>query len=892
VLFSSGARLGPYEILSPLGHGGMGEVYKARDSRLNRVVALKVLADSAALDPERRDRFEREARAVAALNHPHIVTIHSVETVEGVPLLTMELVEGRALSEVIPKGGLALAEFLKIAIAVSEAVAAAHQKGITHRDLKPGNVMVGEREHGGRIKVLDFGLAKLADASHDPGATTNTIPAPAATEEGRILGTAAYMSPEQAEGKPVDARSDLFSLGAMFYEMATGQRPFTGDTTISIISSIVKDTPTPITELNPSLPRDLGRIIRRALAKDPERRYQSAKDLRNDLEELKGSIDSSGRPGEPAAQGLPHLRAVARGRGWLWAGVVAAAALAITAALTWPRLPPPAPVARLAIALPEDVSPDPGRILGAPAISPDGTIVALTYGSEPKTYLVLRRLDSNTFQRVPGTDGAKQAFWSPDSRHIGFFVGTTLKRVAIAGGEPVTLCEVGFSRGGAWSRDGTIVVGTNYGVGALKVSENGGAPVPATRLNPALGENSHRFPVFLPDGNRFLYFARTEVDENRAVYLASLSDTTLRKRLLVTDGYVAVASDPSSGGDYLLYPRNDKLWAQPFDTGRGELSGDPVAISEDVGLFTVSETGTLVSRQTSAEHTQLTWFDRGGKALGTLGPVGDYSGIQLSPDNKRVAAVYHRALSGYFAIWLIDVARNLATPFSLERERSMAPAWSPDSTRLYFASTSRNEQLFVKAPGDANAESVLSSPGKVIEPLDVSPDGRFLLGALADSTGTPGRKLLYSVVGKDDWRPLLSSNFREQYGAFSPDGKWVAYQSNETGAQEIWLTDFPGGKQKHRISERGGREPRWKANGEELFYIGGDDMLMVAAIGPDPGSAPSVPLFRVGPVPAGPGWHYAVTSDGQKFLVQVGRPDQSRTLHVVFNWPQIVHAAR
>ena len=306
MLFSAGARLGPYEILSTLGHGGMGEVYKARDSRLNRLVALKVLPDTAALDPERRDRFEREARAVAALNHPHIVTIHSVETVEGVPLLTMELVEGRALSEVIPKGGLALAELLKIAIAVSEAVAAAHQKGITHRDLKPGNVMVGEREHDGRIKVLDFGLAKLADASHDPGATT--MPAPAATGEGRILGTAAYMSPEQAEGKPVDARSDLFSLGAMLYEMATGQRPFTGDTSISIISSIVKDTPKPITELNPSLPRDLGRIVRRALAKDPERRYQSAKDLRNDLEELEASIDSGGLPapaGETASKVHP-----------------------------------------------------------------------------------------------------------------------------------------------------------------------------------------------------------------------------------------------------------------------------------------------------------------------------------------------------------------------------------------------------------------------------------------------------------------------------------------------------------------------------------------------------------------------------------------------------------
>ena len=871
----------------------MGEVYKARDSRLDRFVALKVLPGAATLDAERRERFEREARAVAALNHPSIVTIHSVETIEGVPLLTMELVQGRALSELISKGSLELSKVLKIAIAVADAVAAAHHRGITHRDLKPGNIMVGEREHDGRIKVLDFGLAKLADASREwPTATTMT--AAPATGEGRILGTAAYLSPEQAEGKPVDGRSDLFSLGIVLYEMTTGERPFTGDTSLSIISSIVKDTPKAITEIDPSLPRDLGRIVRRALAKDPERRYQSAKDLRNDLQELEASIESGelmAPPAEPLSTRAPSWRAFARGRAWSWIGAGISVVLAVAAAVLWPRSPP-AVIARLAIALPEDVSPDPGRVLGAPAISPDGTTVVLTFGSGTKTYLVLRRLDSEAFRRLPGTNGARQAFWSPDSRHIGFFAGTTLKRVALAGGEPVALCDVGYSRGGTWSAAGTILVGTNRGTGILQVSENGGVPVPVTRLDPALGENSHRFPVFLPDGRRFLYFARTELDERRAVYLASLDSDRPRKRLLVTDGYVAVASDASSGRDYLLYPKNEKLWAQPFETRRGELSGDPVAISEDVGLFTVSATGTLVSRQTAAEQTRLTWFDRGGKPLGTAGPVGDYWGIQLSPDNKRIAAVAHRALSGYFAIWLIDVARDVATPFSLESERSMSPAWSPDSARLYFASPSRHEQIFSKAVDAADAERVLSSPGRVIAPMDVSRNGRHLLGALGDDAGSPSRKLMYSTVGKEDWRPLLGSDFREQYGAFSPDGQWVAYQSNEAGTQEIWLADFPAGKQKHRISERGGREPRWRADGAELFYVGGDEMLMAAAVGRNVGSVRSVPLFRAGPFPASEGWHYAVTNDGQRFLVQVGRTDRSRTLHVVFNWPQIVHAAR
>jgi Tol biopolymer transport system component len=887
--FSEGARLGPYEIVSTLGRGGMGEVYKARDSRLGRLVALKVIPETA-VDPERRNRFEREARAIAALNHPHIVTIHSVESADGVPFLTMELVEGRALSELIPKNGLPVAEVLTIAIAVADAVAAAHQNGIVHRDLKPGNVMIGEREQLGRIKVLDFGLAKLTGSSDSYSAVTTV--AAQATGEGTILGTAAYMSPEQAEGKPVDARSDLFSFGVMLYEMATGRRPFTGDTSISIISSIVKDTPSPITALNPSLPHDLERIVRRALAKDPERRYQNAKDLRNDLEELESSIASGEQTAAPAgivSTGSHSSWASARLRRWVWAGAAAAAVLAITAAWLLRRSPAPAPVARLAIALPEDVSPDPGRVLGAPAISPDGTTVVLTFGSEPKTFLVVRRLDSDMFRRLPGTDGARQAFWSPDGRHIGFFAGTALKRVPLDGGEPVTLCEVGYSRGGAWNAAGTILIGTNYADGLLRVSDTGGTPVPATRLDPALGENSHRFPVFLPDGDRFLYFARAKSDEHRAVYLASLDGRAPRQRLLVTDSYVAVARDPSSDRHYLLYPKNDTLWAQSFDTTRGELAGDPVAISDDVGLFTASETGTLVSRQTSAEKTQLTWFDRSGKASGTLGPVGDYWGIQLSPDNKRVAAVYHRALTGYFAIWLIDVARNLATPLSLESERSMAPAWSPDSSRVFFASPSRNERIFSKAADDASAERVLSSPGKVIAPMDVSPDGTYLLGALQDSAGTAGRKLMYSNLGNDDWRPLLDSNFREHYAAFSPDGRWVAYQSNEAGAQEIWLTEFPGGTQRHRVSERGGREPRWRSDGKELFYASGDDMLMAAAIGPDVTSVRSVPLFRVGPFPVSEGWHYAVTADGQKFLVQVGRPDQSRTLHVVFNWPQIVH---
>ena len=407
------------------------------------------------------------------------------------------------------------------------------------------------------------------------------------------------------------------------------------------------------------------------------------------------------------------------------------------------------------------MSPDPGRVLGAPAISPDGTTVVLTFGSGPKTHLVVRRLDSETFRPVSGTDGARQPFWSPDSRHIGFFAGTTLKRVPLAGGEPVTLCEVGFSRGGAWSTAGTILVGTNYGVGVLRSRRTAVSRFP----RPAWTRASARTRTAFRCSCRTANSSSTSRGQSSTRIARSIwrrwTTARPRKRLLVTDGYVAVARDPSTGSHHLLYPKNDTLWAQSFDTARGELSGDPVAISEDVGLFTVSATGTLVSRKTPAEQTQLTWFDRGGKSLGTLGPVGDYWGVQLSPDNTRVAAVIHRALSGYFAIWLIDVARNLATPFSLERERSLAPAWSPDGRAISFASPSRNEQIFSKAADAADPERAVSSPGATIEPLDVSPDGVHLLAAHEENTSNPRQEA--GVFDRRE-RRLASSPWLELQG--------------------------------------------------------------------------------------------------------------------------------
>lgn len=870
-----GSKLGPYEVLAPLGAGGMGEVYRARDTRLGRDVAIKVLPAERLLDESRRRRFVQEARSASALNHPNIVTIYEIESADGIDFIVMEYVAGKTLGDLI-RPGMPLAEILRIAIPIADALARAHAAGIIHRDLKPANVVVSPE---GVVKILDFGLAKLVS----PDASSST--ADTQTQEsslsgvGGVIGTPGYMSPEQATGGRVDSRTDVFAFGALLYELVTGRRAFAGGSSAETLAAVVRDEPVAPSKLR-TLPRELERLILRCLKKEPERRFQHMGDVKVELQEIKEESDS-----QPVAAAAP-----ARSRHTLWAAMSLAVALAaVAAALLLRPAASPAPIARLAIALPDDAGPDPGRLMGEPGISPDGTTVVTTLGTGARTYLALRRLDSERFERLPGTDGGQQAFWSPDGRHIAFFAEGKLKRLAVNGGEPRTLCEVSASRGGAWSPSGTIIIGTNYGkgFGILRVSDAGGQPVPVTQLDQALGENSHRYPVFLPDGKRFVYFARTRADENRAVYLASLDGGEPRKRLVVSDSSVAVARDPASGLDYLLYPKDGKLWAQPLDGDRGELRGDPLAISEDLGLFSVSLTGTLVSRRISVEESQLTWFDRSGKALGSLGAADDYWATELSPDERWIAVVLHKSLSGYFAVWLVDPVRNVSTPFSQQTERSTSPAWSRDGKRIYFASPSRGSRLFSKAVDQAGEEQVVATPGKIILPRDVSPDGRILLADLREE-GELRRTVVYSPLGKDEWRPLVGSRHREEYGQFSPDGKWVAFQSTESGSPEIWVTDFPAARQKHRISDRGGREPRWRRDGKELFYVDAAHQMTAASVGGDFTGVRSSVLFRIGTFPTSDGTHYAVNNDGQRFLVQAGKPDATRTLHVLFNWPRLL----
>jgi Tol biopolymer transport system component/predicted Ser/Thr protein kinase len=875
-----GTRLGPYAIVAPVGSGGMGEVYKARDTRLERAVAIKVLpADTT--DPDRRRRFLHEARSASALNHPAIVSIYDVGTEGDIDFIAMELIDGEPLDRLALRRRIPLVDALSYGSQIADALARAHAAGIVHRDLKPANVMVlGD----GRVKVLDFGLAKLVRPGDASIRTLET--GTALTAEGHIVGTVAYVSPEQAEGRPVDARSDVFSFGALLYELVTGQRAFHGNSAVGTLASVLHQDPPPIRSIDSSLPEELERIVARCLRKDPERRFQTMADLKVALDELRDEVAVK----RSSRQGSRHRA------GTIAAGIAAVIVVAVLALIFLRPTPDPGQVARLAIALPQDASADPGRLLGAPAISPDGTMVVVTLGAENNTYLSLRRLDSDTFHRIPGTEGGITPFWSPDSRHIAFFANGMLKRVPVAGGVPQTICSlrgVAGSRGGAWNAAGTILIGTNYGkgFGVLRVSDSGGAPVPVTRLDERLGENSHRFPVFLPDGKRFLYFARTRAEENRGIYLASLDrEPGERRKLLVADSYVAVASNRSSGADYLLYPKDGNLWAQRFDTTAGSLDGEPVVLSGDVGVFTISNTGTLVARRVGMEQTQLTWFDRSGKMLDTLGEPADYPGVQLSPDDKHVAVVVHRAVSGYFAIWLVDPARRVWTPFTLQTERSVAPVWFPDGKRVYFRSESRDFHHFSKSI-EGGAEEPIVTASQIIRPRDISPDGSHVLGERWPSPQGGVTTLVHARMGTDDWRPLISSGFSEENGQFSPDGKWVAYQSNESGTTEIWVTDFPGGRRKHRVSEKRGREPRWRRDGRELFYIGADNHMTSVAVAPDFAQMRSTPLFRVALVyRPNEDPHYDVTGDGQRFLVASGKTDDARTLNVVFNWPALLHS--
>ena len=881
-----GRRLGPYEILSAIGAGGMGEVYKARDTRLDRIVAIKVLPTHLADRAELRERFEREAKTIASLNHPHICTLYDTGHQDGIDYLVMEYLEGETLAQRLLKGSLPIPQVLQYAIEIADALDKAHRKGVTHRDLKPGNIMFTNTG----TKLLDFGLAKLKQevAPAIPDSQLPTMKS-AITGEGTILGTLQYMAPEQVEAKEADARTDIFAFGAVVYEMATGKRAFEGKTSASVMAKILEVDPPSMSSLQPMTPLALDRVVRRCLAKEPDNRWQTASDL---SESLKWITEGGSPIGLVAPAVAQHNRRERR----VWSAAVALLVMALAggAFAYFQRAPEETQSVRFFVSPPETWTL--ARQLaatGAPAaplaVSPDGRRIAFAATSaDGKSLLWIRSLDTLTAQALAGTEGALRPFWSPDSRFLGFFADGKLKKIEVSGGPPITLCDASGGGGGAWSRDGVIVFSPTPFSALEKVSASGGTPAPATKLSPS--DVIHVRPVFLPDGRHFLY--RTGVSgQGGPAYLASL-DSTDRKLLLNADSTNVVYSQ-----GHLLFLRDQTLMAQRFDARGLVLTGDAFPIAESIqtqgpvnpyGLFSASENGVLAYQSgRGTGDTQLLWFDRTGKQIGVLGDSTAYANPELSPDGKRLSDNKPAQAGNTVDIWVYDLAHGLPTRFTFG-EGALLSIWSPDGSRVGFNSRQKGHfDLYQKASNGAGAEEPLLVDNFDKFPLSWSPDGRFILYRSAGAS-TNFNLFVLPVSGDRKPFPFLDTNVKYVvlFAQFSPDGRWVAYSSTESGRTEIYVAPFPGPGGKWQISTAGGSSPRWRRDGAEIFYLAPDNKLMAAALN-GKGSSFEVgavrPLFQtnsIGSISA-----FAVSADGQRFLINTASEQSaSAPITVVLNW--------
>jgi serine/threonine protein kinase/Tol biopolymer transport system component len=883
-----GAKIGSYQILSLLGAGGMGEVYKAQDTKLGRNVAIKVLPAAFVHDPERLSRFQREARVLAALNHPNIATIYGLEQSDGVHFLIMELVPGETLADRVKSGPMPMEEALKIAVQIAEALEAAHEKNIIHRDLKPANVKVTPE---GKVKVLDFGLAKAfagnsaEDLSH---ALTFTA---MGTEEGRILGTPAYMSPEQSRGKATDKRTDIWAFGCVLYELLTARQAFPGETLSDTIAAVLDSEPD-WQSLPPTTPSKIRDSLRRSLMKERDRRLRDIGDARIEIEEaLAGPKDAA-----PTQAGVP-VRAITQRKsrerpGWPIAAIaIIIAALVLGAFAYFRKVPQDAQTIRFFVSPPETwtLTRQLG-LTGSPpnplAVSPDGHRIALVATSrDGRTLLWVRSLDTLNAQPLAGTEGAARPFWSPDSRFLAFFADGKLKKIDVSGGPPLTLCDAPDDRGGAWSQDGVIVFAPRTDSALQKVSDSGGTPIAATVLAP--GE-AHRGPVFLPDGRHFLY--RAKMDRGTGlIYIASL-DSTDRKLLSNADSGTYVYTE-----GYLLFLQGTTLMAQPLDARHLVLAGDAFPIAEQIqvqsaagpgfGLFSASSSGVLAYQTgTGTTASQLVWFDRTGKQIGILGDSATYAELVLSPDEKRVSVSISDGQQR--DIWAYDVARGLRTRITFDPADELNSVWSSDGTRLVFNSRRKGHlDLYQKASSGAGTEEVLLEDDRDKSPQSWSPDGRFILYT---SSGPPTGDDLFVLPLSGDRKPVpfLQTPFNEYDGQFSPDGRWVAYVSDESGKDEVYVAPFPGPGGKWQISTAGGTLPRWRRDGTEIFYLAPDNKLMAAAVN-GKGSRFEVgavkPLFETRGLDVTRN-RYAVSADGQRFLINTDPQITSAPITVVLNW--------
>ena len=868
---TAGTKLGPYEIQSPLGAGGMGEVYRAVDTRLDRTVAVKVLASNLSSSPELKQRMEREARAISSLNHPNICHLYDIGSQDGTDYLVMEFLEGKTLAELLRKGAMPLAEVLKIGRAVAEALAVAHRHGIVHRDLKPGNIMLTP----GGAKLMDFGLAKPVGVAAASGsgtappsftaAATSSGPNPLTplTTAGSIVGTIQYMSPEQIEGKEADARSDIFAFGAVLYEMATGKRPFQGKSQISLASAILESDPEPVSKLRPATSPAFDYVVTTCLQKDPEDRYQTAHDIKLQLQWVateraadKSSTVVAPAPAAPARRSLAWLAAVIAG---LLLGAMAGFLL---------HQPAPAPSIRSVINPPEKTHINlTGDNAGPPAVSPDGSMIAFAaVGADGKTTIWVRPANSLDAHQLPGTEGAIFPFWSFDSRSLGFFAEGKMKVVEISGGSAQVIADAPFGRGGAWGADGNIVYSAATQDRLYRISVNGGTPTAITTLDPAQ-HTSHRWPSFLPDGKHFLYLAinhDSAKSANDTDYYASVDGSV--NRPLFKSKSNAIYAD-----GYLLFARNEQLLAQPFNPASGTLSGEPQTLAKDVANdpttwhmdVAASNGGLLIYGNGGGNYgtEELLWMDRATKKLHTIAEglpeVNDFS---LSPQGDRIALQINNGVSD---VWVLDLARGTRTRLTFGPVYNSRPRWSPDGKWIVYNSNRNGTfRLFRKPSDGGGVEEELLSDDQLLFPSDWSRDGKYILYY----RGLPGATDIWALPLEGDRKPFqvvpsTPNTFRNE-PRLSPDGRWLAYGSNESGSSQAYVVAFKGGSGKWQASSNGEYRVDWSHDGKELFYVDGGNSIYAVPVKEVAGAlqfgAPQVevnssswsspaPLFQVSP---------------------------------------------
>ena len=865
MILAPGHRLGPYEILAAAGAGGMGEVYRARDTRLDRTVAIKVLAPGIANDSAFKMRFEREARLISSLNHPRICALHDIGHQDGLDYLVLEYIEGETLAARLRRGALKLPQVLKYAGEIAEGLVSAHRLGIIHRDLKPGNIMLTATG----AKLVDFGLARPVPHSVAAGSVLTTGKLDSATGRGLFVGTLQYMSPEQIQGADPDVRTDIFAFGVVIYEMLTGKKAFDANTSASVAAKILETDPAPISAVMPSIPPALDHVVRLCLAKDPSERWQNTHDVLTQLRWIEKEEARGDRSGGAARRRPRHE--------WL-AWVVAAVVLAL-AALGWGRyltsVETHRPLARLDIAMPPNLSlPD----YAGPVVSPDATRIVIPVSSEGKAQLFVRRLDDTSFVPLAGTEGARGPFWSPDSRSIAFFSGGKLKRIDAGGGPITALCDGSAGVGGTWSRNGVIVFAAGVSTPLFQVRESGGTPTPVTEIDAARGDRRHRFPHFLSDGRTFLF----AVGGGRAdgIYAGSLDNKTVKR--LLSDGAQTFYVEPG----FLVFVREQTLMSVPFNVKTLEVSGTPQPVADRVrgGLFSVASNGTIVYRSGGDATVQLSWFTRDGRRAGNVGDPGPYRQIVLSPSGRRVAI--QEGNPGFYVepdgdLWLMDLATGVHSRLTNDPAFDADPSWSPDERALAFTSARTGRSALFHKDLITGAESQLAEIPERVGVDEWTPDGRFVI--FRDFGGSV-RAL--PMTGERIPRLLVDAPYQVDQTHASPDGKWIAFNSDESGRWEVYVAKFPDFSGKRQLSTGGGMQPLWRRDSRELFYFSPQGRMMAVDIGADDTVEPGVPqsLFQINLNPSWEVSEYGVTGNGQRFLVAEPTSRSGHSMTFLFNW--------